>query len=85
MKKLILAAVAVLGLGSHAFAAIVDGVVRAYDPHTRVLWLKGGRDYTLPPGTPVPPEMRPGHKVTLVIDDDDPTEVRTVLLFPSSR
>jgi hypothetical protein len=80
MKKMILALAAATLFSGAALAKDMNGVVKEYNKDTGVIMLEDGTSYTVPKEVAVAPEVVVGSKVTVTVDDDDPTKVTGVLV-----
>ena len=65
MKKFVLALAASTFLAGAAFAATVEGVIKAFDKEKGVIVLEDGTSYNIPKEALLPPDLAVGQKVTI--------------------
>lgn len=82
MKRIFLALAAATLLSGTALAEVdTNGVVKSYDPDKRVITLEDGKTFTVELDVAVP-ELVPGQKITVTVDEDKANKVERVLISP---
>ncbi len=69
MKKIIIAASAIIITAGAAFASSNDGVISKYNADVRVITLENGKSYTIPRDVALP-QLQVGEKVSIQLNDE---------------
>lgn len=69
MKKIILAASALILMSGAALASSAEGVVAKFDPAVRVITLESGQSYSVPRDVAIP-SIQTGEKVSIQLNDE---------------